>query len=96
MLDSLSEVEERRVLAEEPAAPPTAAIADFIQALLRRWPDVGQRSPWSSRLTQSANGSVLYVNIRWGEETKVSEFVAGLAKVWGLNCYDGQQDRLRP
>lgn len=96
VLDSLSEAEERRVLAEAAAAPPTPAVADFIEALLRRWPDCGEGGPWSSSPRQSAHGSHLYINIQWGRETEVSEFVAGLAKVWGLNCYDCQQGRLRP
>lgn len=96
-LDRISEDTERRVVAGEPLDPPSPAIASFVQALLRRWPDCGKEgSPWSSGRTGDAHGSTLHMHIRWGREAEVSEFVAGLAKVHGLVCYDCQTNRLRP
>lgn len=96
VLDRISEDMERRAGAGEPPDPPSPAIADFIQALLRRWPDSDDDSPWSAGGTGDADGSSLTVLIQWGREAEVSEFVAGLAKVHGLLCYDCQSARLRP
>ncbi|MFE5460021.1 hypothetical protein [Nocardia sp. NPDC056564] len=97
VLDRISGDNERRVVAGDPLYPASPAIADFVQALLRRWPDCGEPgSPWSSGGTGDAHGPSLEVHIRWGREAEVSEFVAGLAEVHGLVCYDCQTDRLRP
>ncbi|MFI6047688.1 hypothetical protein ACIA8C_39145 [Nocardia sp. NPDC051321] len=97
VLDRISEDMERRVVAGEPPDPPSPAIVDFVQSLLRRWPDCGQEgSPWSAGGTGDADGSSLTVLIQWGREAEVSEFVAGLAQVHGLVCYDCQSGRLRP
>ncbi|MEV0760417.1 hypothetical protein [Nocardia sp. NPDC050435] len=97
VMDRFADESERRLLAGEPPEPPSPKIAEFVQALLRRWPDCGEEgSPWSRGGTGDAEGSRLYVYIQWGREAEVSEFVAGLAKVYGLNCYDCQTGRLRP
>ncbi|MEU7145016.1 hypothetical protein ABZ942_36625 [Nocardia sp. NPDC046473] len=97
VLDSLSRYREGRVVRNERPDPPSPKIADFVQALLRRWRDCGEEgSPWSCGGTGDADGSSLNIYIRWGREDEVAPFVAGLAKVHGLVCYDQQQGCLRP
>ncbi|GAB2678704.1 hypothetical protein [Nocardia goodfellowii] len=96
-LDAMSDASEQRYLRGEASELPSPKIKDFVEALLRRWPDCGEdASPWSSAGTGHAEGSSLHINIQWGRQDEVSTFVAGLAKVHGLNCYDPQQNRLRP
>lgn len=98
ILDRMGDRANDRYLRGEEPDPPSPKIAEFIAALLRRWPYCGQEgSPWSSSGTGYTDGPTLTVRIQWGREQEVSEFVAGLAKVYGLVCYDCQQGRgLRP
>ncbi len=95
--ETLDEIRDRSERGGQPD-PPSPRIAEFIEALLRRWPDgEGAASPWSVSGTGYADGSVLSVHIQWSREEEVSEFVAGLAQVFGLVCYDFQRGRgLRP
>ncbi|WP_157225001.1 hypothetical protein [Nocardia thailandica] len=94
--DTLDKIGERHARDRKPDAP-SATIAEFVAALLRRWPDVEvPGSPWAASGTGHADGSILDVHIRWGREHEVSEFVAGLAQVFGLVCFDCQQGELRP
>ncbi|MFF2550760.1 hypothetical protein ACFVUS_07150 [Nocardia sp. NPDC058058] len=96
-LNAMSDASEQRCLRGEADEPPTAKIADFVQALLRRWPDCGEEgSVWSCSGTGHIDGRSLNVRTQWDTAAEVSAFVAGLAKVHGLNCYDPQQGRLRP
>jgi hypothetical protein len=76
--------------------PPTPAIARYVNALLERWPDTGDDTPWASGGTGDASGPVLSINIRYGREAEVSAYAADLAHEHGLVCVDLQQDRLRP
>lgn len=95
MIARSEDIEARLDRGEDPA-PPTPEIADFTAALLRRWPDSGDNTPWAVSGAGYADGSSLSVHIRWGDHDEVSTFVAGLAKAHGLICYDPQQGRLRP
>ncbi|MEU4319644.1 hypothetical protein AB0F85_07210 [Nocardia fluminea] len=94
----MGDLADGRYLRGEDPDPPNPKIAEFIAALLRRWPDIEEEgSPWSSSGTGYADGPTLTVHIQWGREEEVSEFVAGLAMVYGLVCYDCQPGRgLRP
>lgn len=95
--ETLDKIYERRERGEKPD-PPSPKIAEFTAALLRRWPDIEDSdSPWSASGAGHADGSILSVHIQWGREQEVSEFVAGLAQVFGLVCYDCQRGKgLRP
>ncbi|MFF2085935.1 hypothetical protein ACFVVM_19325 [Nocardia sp. NPDC058176] len=96
VVTSLSEYLEGRLVRDVRADPPTPPIAEFVAALLRRWPDSDASSPWATSGTGDADGSSLQINIRWGPHDEVAAFVAGLAKVHGLVCFDPQVGRLRP
>ena len=75
----------------------TPKIAEFMQALLRRWPDIGEEcSPWKISGAGDTDGSTLRIYIQGDRADEVAPFVAGLAKVYGLVCLDCQTGRLRP
>ncbi|MEV6071842.1 hypothetical protein AB0L82_35335 [Nocardia sp. NPDC052001] len=68
--------------------PPTQRITDFVEALLRRWPDIGQEgSPWARGVTQYACGPALSVAVVWRRVDDVAPGIAQLAKEHGLQCY---------
>ncbi|WP_433672171.1 hypothetical protein ACQP06_11320 [Nocardia sp. CA-136227] len=97
-LDRINEDQSERILkgAKPYPLPPSSKISDFTQALLRRWPEDEEDSPWSCGGAGDADGSFVCVRIQWGREDEVSAFVAGLAKVYGLVCHDRQTGRFRP
>ncbi|WP_068009636.1 hypothetical protein [Nocardia pseudobrasiliensis] len=66
------------------------ASVDFIEALLRRWPDIGEEgSPWTSSMRADLNGPALRLNIDWDRAAEVAPGVAELARQHGLQCYGG-------
>ncbi|WP_156094655.1 hypothetical protein [Nocardia lijiangensis] len=70
--------------------PPPQIITDFIEALLRRWPNIGEEgSPWTSSVGADLNGPALRLNIDWDRAVDVASGVAELAKQHGLQCYGG-------
>ncbi|WP_431955593.1 hypothetical protein [Nocardia lijiangensis] len=70
--------------------PPPQIIADFIDALLRRWPNIGEEgSPWTSSVGAHLNGPVLRLDIDWDRAVDVAPGVVELAKRHGLQCYGG-------
>ncbi|MGM7648890.1 hypothetical protein ACSVDM_28605 [Nocardia sp. JW2] len=95
--ETLDQISERHSRAHKPD-PASPKIAEFVAALLRRWPDIEHpASPWSVSGTGYVDGPILSVHIQRGRAQEVSEFVAGLAQVFGLVCYDCQRGRgLRP
>ncbi len=81
--------------------PPWPTITEYVQALLRRWPDLGahdlgETSPWaSSGLMSNASGPLLYFGMgRDVAGTVVSGAVAE-ARLRNLVVYDPQERRVR-
>ena len=80
--------------------PPTPRIRAYVEALLKRWPDIGDDddgSPWStSPLIREAVGWFVYFPMVFSMADAASAFAADLAQQHGLACYDPQLERLRP
>jgi hypothetical protein len=77
---------------------PTERIADYVRALLERYPDLDDDddSPWStSPLMSEASGQIIYFPMVWSRCEEVSAWAADLAKQHGLNCFDPQSNQLR-
>ncbi|MEU8269590.1 hypothetical protein AB0B89_20825 [Sphaerisporangium sp. NPDC049002] len=88
-------------LEADDSSAPTLRIRAYVEALLRRWPDIttdeGEDSPWSTGpLLGEASGSMIYFPLRWSMADEASAFAAQLAEEHGLVCYDPQMDSLRP
>ncbi|MEU9605008.1 hypothetical protein [Streptomyces sp. NPDC048057] len=95
------ELYEKYVAAGGPDVPPTRQIAEFVAALLERWPDLTEdeddTSPWSSGpLISEASGPLIYFPIRWSMVEEAALHIAGVASSMGLNCYDPQGQCLWP
>ncbi|WP_433041534.1 hypothetical protein [Dactylosporangium sp. CS-033363] len=74
----------------------TLPIASFVTALLERYPEGGDDSPWSvGGLLEDARGPVVYLCMVHSRADEVSAVAADLAEARGLHCYDPQQRRLR-
>lgn len=79
--------------------PPTPRIRAYIEALLARWPELGEAPdvPWAmSPLIEQASGPTAYLNLVYSMAEEASAFAAKLAQEHSLVCYDPQQERLRP
>jgi hypothetical protein len=80
--------------------PPTPRIRAYVEALLKRWPDIqadDDGSPWStSPLIGEAVGWFIYFPMVFSMAEEASAFAADLAQQHGLVCYDPQLERLRP
>ena len=89
-----------RYLELDERLPPTGRIRDYVEALLARWPDLGEEgsddSPWAgSPILHEAVGPVLYLTIVWTRAEDASSHAAELARAHGLVCYDPQLECLR-
>lgn len=77
------------------AQPPTPAIAAFVAALVQRWPDDDEASPWSaSPIIGDASGSTFYTGVVWSRADEAGAFIAETARAHGLVCFDPQAERL--
>jgi hypothetical protein len=47
-------------------------------------------------LIDAASGPLIYFGMDWGRAEEAYGYAAKLADSMGLNCFDVQQDRLRP
>ncbi|MFI1237134.1 hypothetical protein [Nocardia salmonicida] len=57
----IGDMHDGRYLRDEQPDPPTPKIAEFMQALLRRWPDVSEEgSPWKVGGAGDADGPTLH------------------------------------
>jgi hypothetical protein len=86
---------------EEDGTPPTPAIAHYVEALLARWPDIGEPggedSPWGDGpMLNNAIGSIIYFSMVWSRADEASAFASDLAAQHGLVCFDPQWETLRP
>jgi hypothetical protein len=79
--------------------PPTPRIRAYVEALLARWPELGEADdvPWAmSPLMDQASGPIAYLNLVYSMADEASVFAAKLAQEHGLACYDPQTECLRP
>ena len=89
-----------RYIASQDPAEPAARIAEYVAALLDRYPDIateaGADSPWSTgSLMSGACGPLVYFPMVWSRCDEVSPWAAQLAEEHGLHCYDPQLQQLR-
>ena len=98
-----AEVSERlmALVEADDAAPPTEVITEFVDQLLRRWPDItkdtGEVSPWADGpMIGNASGSMIYFSMVFSMADEASAFAAELAQRLGLQCFDPQLEQLRP
>ena len=85
----------------EPDVEPSPAIRAYVEALLRRWPDItddaDEDSPWADGpLMANAAGDAIYFSMVWSRAEEASAFASRLAEEHGLVCYDPQSETLRP
>ncbi|MFF5933901.1 hypothetical protein [Streptomyces sp. NPDC012508] len=90
-----------RYLDGEVKEPPSKRITAYVAALLDRWCDLTEdeedTSPWSTGpLIDEASGPLIYFPMRFSMAEEASAYAAAVAESMGLNCFDVQQDRLRP
>ena len=82
-------------------ADPSPAIEAYVDALLVKWPDLGdeggEESPWSDGpLINNATGPIVYFGMSWAYADAASTFSSELAAKHGLVCFDPQTESLRP
>jgi hypothetical protein len=80
--------------------PPTLRIAQYVAALLERWPDLTEDeddiSPWSTGpLIGEASGPLIYFPMRYSMADDASAYAAQVASSMGLVCFDPQCQQLR-
>jgi hypothetical protein len=80
-------------------APPTTAIRQYVEALLARWPDLGDddenETPWSDGpLINNATGPIFYFGVVFSAAEEAVTFAASLARKHGLVCFDPQSGTL--
>jgi hypothetical protein len=80
--------------------PPTPLIVEFVERLLRRWPEEGEVDkddvPWSALpLIMGAAGPYIYFAMAWSRAEETSAYAVQVATQLGLHCFDPQEDRLR-
>lgn len=84
-----------------PDGEPSLRIRAYVEALLKRWPDItdddGHDSPWADGpLLDNAFGNAIYLSMTLSRAEKAAEYAARLARERGLVCYDPQTESLRP
>lgn len=84
----------RRHLEGDWLTEPVGPVAAFAEALLARWPEDSEDSPYSSGV--SVSGPIAYITLSYSRAAEVSLCAAELAARFGLVCFDPQAGRLRP
>lgn len=84
---------------QDPTPEPTAAIKEYVAALLTRWPDDTdedfENSPWSdSPLILNAAGNGIYFGMVWSKVEEAAPFAVETALNLGLVCFDPQEESL--
>ncbi|WP_432172957.1 hypothetical protein [Streptomyces sp. Tue6028] len=95
------ELYERYLDSDDAVMPPTPRIAAYVEALLVRYPDDGDRDVvdvvWASPpVLNEASGPIVYLLMTYGKAVEVSDYAASLAREHGLACFDPQWECLRP
>ncbi|BEL05881.1 hypothetical protein Q0Z83_040720 [Actinoplanes sichuanensis] len=73
---------------------PVASVAAFVEALLARWPEDSEDSPYSAHIF--ASGSIAYITLSYSRAGEVTLYSAELAARFGLVCFDPQTGWSRP
>ena len=82
---------------EDVAQPPSPRIQAYVEALVDRYPDDADDSPWASPpVIDEASGPIVYLLMSFSRAEEVSEYAAQLARIHGLVCFDLQGETLRP
>ncbi|MEU2455949.1 hypothetical protein ABZ605_38405 [Streptomyces sp. NPDC012765] len=85
-----------RYLDDELEVAPSERITAYVDALLERWPDGEETSPWSvGPLIAAASGPVIYFGMAWSRAEEASSYAAAVADSMGLICFDVQEDEIR-
>ncbi len=84
----------RRYLDGDWPTEPVAHVAAFAEALLKRWPEDSENSPYPSGI--SVSGPIAYIALSYSRAGEVSLYSAELAARFGLVCFDPQMRRVRP
>lgn len=92
------ELYERYLESDDVVVPPVPRIADYVEALIARYPDDVDRSViWASTpVIDEASRPIVYLLMSHGKAEKVSEYAAAPARGHGLICFDPQGECLRP
>jgi hypothetical protein len=85
-----------RYLESGDIAQPADRIRAYVAALVQRYPDTGNSSPWSCTPVDEGAGPIVYLTMAWSRCEEVSAWAAQLAAQHDLVCYDPQMGRLRP
>lgn len=94
---SFDELYERYLESEAVAVPPSPRIQAYGAALLQRYPDDAEDSPWASPpVMDEASGPIVYLLMSYSRAEEVSEYAAQLAREHGLVCFDPQSETLSP
>jgi hypothetical protein len=92
------------VIASGERIDPSPRIADYVDGLLARWPDIGSDaevdSPWSTApLLGEASGPLINFGISYSSSRdlirEAIDYSVALAAERGLVCYDPQYSTLR-
>ena len=92
------ELYERYLESGDVVVPPALRIVAYVEALVARYPDDGDRSVvWASTpVIEEASGPLVYLLMSYSKAEEVSEYAAELAREHGLVCFDPQGECLRP
>ncbi len=82
---------------------PAPLLVEFVNALLARWPDLGdddgdeeEETPWSTGpLIGEVCGPYMYFPMSYSRAEEASAFAASVAAKLGLVCFDPQLNQLR-
>ncbi|MCC9709966.1 hypothetical protein E4N62_34720 [Streptomyces sp. MNU76] len=91
------ELHARHLESDEVTAPPTPAIAAYVEALLQRYPDDidGDTVRASPPVVDEASGPIVHLVMSYRAAQEVLDHAASLAHEHGLVCYDPQVACLR-
>lgn len=75
---------------------PSPRIEAYVGALVERYLDDVQGSPWASPpVIDEASGPIVYLLMSYSRAEEVFEYAAALAREHGLICLDPQGETLR-
>jgi hypothetical protein len=90
------ELYERYLDSDDVVVEPSPRIEAYVEALVERYPDDVQGSPWASPpVVDEASGPIVYLLMSYSRAEEVSACAAALAREHGLICFDPQGETLR-